>query len=76
MFARRFAAHSQSGWAVYSATTGVAVLALFLVAPVNEDLFSRLLRVAVLLGWAWASALAAQLLTSMDAWPSACTPRD
>jgi len=75
VFARRFAAHSQPGWAVYSATTGVAVLALFLAAPLNEDLFSRLLRIAVLLGWAWASALAARLLTSTDTPQPGTSPR-
>jgi len=58
---RRFAAHRQRGWAAYSAATGVACLALS--AWPGQDGLSVRLAVALVIGFAWVSVLAARLLT-------------
>lgn len=63
VFSRRFGAQRERWWTVYSAVTGVVVLALFLLAGDGEDpqRTSLLLRAATFLGWGWASALAVRL---------------
>jgi len=57
---RRFAALGQRGWAASSAATGVACLAL--TAWPGQDGLSVRLAVAMVIGWAWVSVLAARLL--------------
>ncbi len=61
VLARRFAALPQRGWAAYSAATGVALLGIM--AWPDQDTVGVQLAVAVVLGWAWLSLLAARLLT-------------
>ncbi len=58
---RRFAALGQRSWAAYSAATGVACLVLS--AWPGQDGLSVRLAVAMVIGWAWVSVLAARLLT-------------
>jgi Protein of unknown function (DUF998) len=60
VLARRFAASGHRGWAAYSAATAVACLALS--AWPDQDTVSVRLAVAVAIGWAWVSVLAARLL--------------
>jgi hypothetical protein len=72
LFARRFAALKQRGWAIYSVATGVLFFAAFFgiaagsqqgeatVAVVNIA-FS----VAVVLGWTWISLMAARLMREL-----------
>jgi hypothetical protein len=67
VFARRFAARGQRGWAAYCAATGVALLGIL--AWPNPDTVSVQLAVAVVLGFAWVSVLAARLLTELPAVP-------
>jgi hypothetical protein len=61
--ARRFAAQGEGCWAAYSAGTGVVFLAAWaaLLARPDNDVANLGLGVAVMLGWAWLSALAARL---------------
>jgi hypothetical protein len=61
VLARRFAALGQRGWATYCLATGVALLGL-LAWPDQETVIVQL-AVAIVLGWAWLSVLAARLLT-------------
>jgi hypothetical membrane protein len=61
VFTRRFAALGQRGWATYCLATGVALLGL-LAWPDQETVIVQL-AVAIVLGWAWLSVLAARLLT-------------
>jgi hypothetical protein len=61
VLARRFAATGQRGWATYCVATGVALLGLM--AWPDRDTILVQLAVAIVLGWAWLSALAARLLT-------------
>jgi hypothetical protein len=61
VLARRFAALGQRGWAGYCVATGVALLGL-LAWPDQETVIVQL-AVAIVLGWAWLSVLAARLLT-------------
>jgi hypothetical protein len=61
VFARRFAALGQSGWAIFSTATG----ALFLVAFLGTAAAAvpvMLLVVAITLAWAWLSATSAKLM--------------
>jgi Protein of unknown function (DUF998) len=60
---RRFAVLGQRGWAAYSAATGVACLAL--TAWPGQNGLSVRLAVALAIGWAWVSVLAARLLTEL-----------
>ena len=60
---RRFAVLGQRGWAAYSAVTGVACLAL--TAWPGQNGLSVRLAVAMAIGWAWVSVLAARLLTEL-----------
>ena len=63
VFARRFAAAGERGWAVYSAITGVFFLAAFFgIASGSSSPVTVLAFVAaVLLAWSWVSALSARL---------------
>jgi Protein of unknown function (DUF998) len=63
VLARRFAALGQRGWATYCLATGVALLGLM--AWPDRDTVLVQLAVAIVLGWAWLSALAARLLTRL-----------
>jgi hypothetical protein len=70
VFARRFAAQSLRGWAVYSVATGVIFFAAFFGIAVGSNTTSVIttfvilaFSVAVILGWAWVSIMAAKLLT-------------
>jgi hypothetical protein len=63
VLARRFAALGKRGWATYCVATGVALLGLM--AWPDPDTVLVQLAVAIVLGWAWLSALAARLLTRL-----------
>jgi hypothetical membrane protein len=71
VFARRFAAQGARGWAAYSAATGIALPALYLLASLlagdgeNPQPLSLLLRAIALLGWGWASMLAVRLRSTV-----------
>jgi hypothetical protein len=79
VFARRFAAVSQPAWSAYSAATGVLFLAAFIgiaagphqegvhLAFIDATFVNLGFTIAVILGWAWISALAARLLTEVRA---------
>jgi Protein of unknown function (DUF998) len=60
ILARRFAALPQRGWARFCMATGLALLGIM--AWPDHDTVSMQLAVAVVLGLAWVSALAARLL--------------
>jgi hypothetical protein len=60
VFARRFAGLGQRGWATYCVATGVALLGLL--AWPDRDTVLVQLAVAIVLGWAWLSVVAARLL--------------
>jgi hypothetical membrane protein len=69
VFARRFAAQRLRGWEVYSVATGVLFFAAFVGIAVGSQAKGPLLTfvilafsVAVVLGWAWISVMAARLL--------------
>jgi hypothetical protein len=65
VFARRFAALRQRGWAAYCLAVAVINLTPGLFS--NHDLFYVILGVAVALGLGWVSVLAARLLTELPA---------
>lgn len=62
VFARRFAAFGQSGWALYSAATGVAVLALSIWPNLTRPMNFLPLWAAMVIGFGWPSVIAARLL--------------
>ena len=69
VFARRFAAQRLRGWAVYSVATGVIFFAAFVGIAVGSNSIGVIttivilaFTVAVVIGWAWISAMAAKLL--------------
>jgi hypothetical protein len=71
VFARRFAARGQRGWALYSTVSGIVLFVLTVLAgygfPRTEGLgeFGGLFqRIAVVCGWGWLTALAILLLRS------------
>ena len=64
VLARRFAALGQRGWVTYCLATGVALLGLM--AWPDQDTVIVQLAVAIVLGWAWLSVLAARLLTGLS----------
>jgi Protein of unknown function (DUF998) len=70
VLARRFAALGQRGWATYCVATGVALLGLM--AWPDRDTVLVQLAVAIVLGWAWLSVLAARLLRGLP--DAAATP--
>ncbi len=59
VLARRFAADGKRGWMWYSIASAVAFLALGTIGMVVGDF--RIVTVAVVVGWGWASAAAWQL---------------
>ena len=68
IFARMFSAAGQSRWALYSAATGVIFLAAFVGIAAGSGQSGTALTavnlsfgVAVVLGWAWVSAMSARL---------------
>ena len=70
VFARRFAAQRQRGWVAYSVATGVIYLAAFAGIAVGSNSVGVIMTivilafsVAVVLGWAWVSVMAAKLLS-------------
>jgi hypothetical protein len=70
VFARRFAALGQTGWTAYSVATGVLFFAAFVGIAAGSQAGGPALVVvtlaftaAVVLGWAWVSAMAAKLMT-------------
>jgi hypothetical protein len=65
VFARRFAALGDRGWAIYSAITGVLFFAAFFgIASGSKGAgITVAFAVAVVLGWAWISAMAARLIS-------------
>ena len=77
VFARRFAALGQRRWAAYSAATGVLFFAAFFgiaagphqegahVGFVDAVFVNLAFTIAVVLGWAWLSAMAARLMTEL-----------
>ena len=69
VFARRFAGPRQRGWAIYSLATGVLFFAAFFGIAAGSNQTGPGLTVvvlaftaAVVLGWAWVSAISARLL--------------
>jgi len=71
VFARRFAILGERGWAVFSVTTGVLYFAAFFgIAAGSQQGGATLTFVvlaftaAVVLGWAWVSAMAARLMNT------------
>jgi hypothetical protein len=73
VFARRFTAHKQLGWAVYSLATGVLFFAAFFGMAAGSQQGGATLTfvnlafsVAVVLGWAWVSTLAARLMREIN----------
>jgi hypothetical protein len=71
VFARWFAAQRQRGWVAYCVATGVIYLAAFAGIAVGSNAAGIIttivilaFSVAVVLGWAWVSAVAAKLLTA------------
>jgi hypothetical protein len=86
VFARRFAALGQRGWAAYSAATGVFFLAAFFGIAAGphqagvhfgfiDAVFVNLaFTIAVVLGWAWISAMAARLMTELPGYSRGLVP--
>jgi hypothetical protein len=78
VFARRFAVLGQRAWRTYSAATGVLFLAAFIgiaagphqegvhVAFIDATFVNLGFTAAVILGWAWISAVAARLVTEVS----------
>jgi hypothetical protein len=66
VFARRFAAQGQRGWASYSVITGVAFFAAFFgVASGSGQSWTVIVFwIALALAWSWISAMAKRLMTS------------
>jgi hypothetical protein len=69
VFARRFLALGQKDWAAYSIATGVLFFAAFVGVATGSQPGGSLLvvvtvafTVAVVMGWAWISLLAARLM--------------
>ena len=70
VFARRFAARRQRGWVAYCVATGVIYLVAFAGIAVGSNSVGVIttvvilaFSVAVVLGWAWVSAMAVKLLS-------------
>lgn len=63
VFARRFFAIRERGWAAYSIATGVVFLGAFLgIASGSQGPFSLIFAVAVVIAWVWISAMSARLM--------------
>ncbi len=65
VFARRFAVRGQRGWAVYCRATGVVVLVLSVLPNFSGNFVP--LWIALVLGFGWASVIAARLMTGRAA---------
>jgi hypothetical protein len=59
VFARRFAAANDRGWSAYSIGSGVTFVVLFIAGMATGDF--RILGIAIIVGWTWASLAAARL---------------
>jgi len=73
IFARRFAALGQRGWAIYSVVTGVIFFAAFLGIATGSQPSNPLLSfvtiafyIAVVIAWAWISVIAARFLSEIS----------
>lgn len=71
VFARRFAALGEGGWAVFSAATGVLYFAAFFGIAAGSQQGGAVLTfvvlaftAAVVLGWAWISAMSVRLMVT------------
>ena len=64
VFARRFGALGERGWAAYSAATGLIFFAAFagIASGGGQPVFGVAFAVAVVLAWAWLSAMALRLM--------------
>jgi len=69
VFSRRFVKQGNKGWSIYSALSGIAVLAFFILAdigffqvPVFVEIAGLLQRVSIAAGWMWISLLAIHFL--------------
>ena len=66
VFARRFAAHKQPGWATYSMATGVIFFAAFFgIASGSQGAVTVAFAVAVVIAWVWISLMAARLMAGL-----------
>ncbi len=67
VFARRFAALGQWGWAAYSVATGVVFFAAFfgIASGSSNPVIVLSFVVAVVLAWAWLSTMAARLMPEL-----------
>ena len=72
VFSRFFVRLGQRGWAAYSAFTGLAMLATFILAamgfggrPDLVDLAGVFQRLSITIGWTWATLLAIHLLRNL-----------
>lgn len=66
VLARVFRERHQRRWAVYCLVSGILLLVLFFVGQGLPELFARLLRLGVLVGWGAASLIAAHLMRTLD----------
>jgi hypothetical protein len=67
VFARRFAGQKQTGWAIYSAATGVIFFAAFFgIASGSQGAGVIAFAIAVVIAWVWVSLMAARLLGTAD----------
>lgn len=67
VFARRFAAQGQRGWAAYSRITGVLFSAAFVgIASGSQGPTASAFALVVTLGWAWIMALTAHFLPRQE----------
>jgi hypothetical protein len=69
VLARRFAKLGESGWAIYSTVSGLAFVAVFVVASAGfaqarglVDFAGLFQRITLTIGWAWLTLLAVHLL--------------
>ncbi len=67
VFARRFATGGRRGWAAYSLVTGVLFLAAFIgiASGSQQRAINVAFGIAVVLGWAWITAVAGWLISQM-----------
>jgi len=75
VFARRFAALQQRGWATYSLLTGILFLGAFIGIASGAKQSALVLAFwgAVIIGWAWLSLVSARLLSELAGVPEART---
>jgi hypothetical membrane protein len=69
VFARRFAALQQRGWATYSVVTGILFLGAFIGIASGAKQSALVLAFwgAVIIGWAWLSLVSARLVSELPA---------